>query len=351
MRYSSIKAAILIAAGILGLCLYFAACDGPVEPRPLKDYSVYFCDFRHNEGNWYFAYHPTTNQLDSFWLPYASAPVISADGKKMYVSDRDHTMIAVVDLDSLVVIEQLPYKTAIAVSPDNQLIAVSGNGLYILRTSDYSEVFNDTDVVVRGVFFSNSQSFYGAVVNNVYKVDLSDTLFPVTGKSFSDGLVKVVIPSLDETEWFLYLRFATDGYLFAVYDISSDSIIFRDYLYPGHGELEMTPDGRYVFYTNPGIENSFPDPPFWFKVYDVEKNQIHKVINTTGILDEPYEVGVPVSEVCITPDGRWLVAAMSGEFSGYDFLLTLDISAMKIVKHRRLGGSRNFHGLACQNAP
>jgi len=34
MRYVSIKTAILVAAGILGLCLYFAGCDNkkPVAP-------------------------------------------------------------------------------------------------------------------------------------------------------------------------------------------------------------------------------------------------------------------------------------------------------------------------------
>ena len=50
MQNKNLKAVIMIAAGILGLCLYFAACgDKPVEPKPVKDYAVYFYDAIHNE--------------------------------------------------------------------------------------------------------------------------------------------------------------------------------------------------------------------------------------------------------------------------------------------------------------
>ena len=348
MRNKNLKAVILIAGGILGLCLYFAGCcNKPLEPRPVKDYPVYFIDFIHNDGNWYFAYHPTTNQLDSFWLPYASAPVISADGKKMYVSDRDHTMIAVVDLDSHVVIEQLPYKTAIAVSPDNQLIAVQEEGIHILKTSDYSEVFRDTSLG-GGVFSSNSQRFYGLPMDGgILRIDLSDSLFSATRFQLPFGAIRDIEPSKDETKLFLYLHRYGFNHYFAVYDIASDSLIFTEYLWPGFGELEVTPDGRYVFYTNPGtMQGPTPGPP-WITVYDVWQNQAFKQISTAGILDEPYQYGMPLGEICITPDGRWLVALPAKSFP---FVFTVDIYTMTIAKYLRFR-QRFMEGLACQNAP
>jgi len=323
-------------------------------PEPPKDYVAYFYDALSNEGNWYFAYHPLTNNIDSFYLPYESTPVISADGKKMYVRDGAHDAIAVVELDSFTVVDQLPYGAPLAVSPDNQLIAVYSDGLYILRTSDYSEVFRDTTLGGRGVFSSNSKSFYGTTGWSpgppdpfAYRVDLADTLSPVTKKTFPDGGPLQLVPSLDEKKWFLYLKFDTFGCLFAVYDILTDSIIFRDHLTPGTGDLELTPNGRYVFYTNPGTLLIGPPPPFSFTAYDVDKNEIHKVISTIGVFDEPHDIGVPVGEICITPDGRWLVAIMTG---GYDYVFALDIENMNIDRYRLVYGPM-LYGLACQNSP
>jgi DNA-binding beta-propeller fold protein YncE len=332
------------------LCL--AACDDkPTEPKPAKDYSVYFINALYDEGNWYFAYHPTTNQLDSFWLPYTSAPLISADGKKMYVSNREDSLIAIVDLKSLAVIDQLPYKQAIAVSPDNQLIAVLGEGVHILQTSDYADVFHDTVTIWRGTFSRNSQRFYGATSDwEVYTLDMSQAPYSSVMKSFAPFGVKKVVPSVDETKWFLYLYLlGSDYFSFQVYDPIADSIMFRQDITPGDGELELTPNGKLVFYTNPGNEFSMTGDP-WIIVYDVAKNDI-QTVTTAGILEPPYQAGIPLSEVGMTPDNRWLVAVASGQFSSYPFVVTLDINTMLFVKHRMLGGIRNYHGLECQLLP
>jgi len=353
MRYASIKAAILIVTGTLGLCLYFAACDGdnPVEPKPAEDYTVYFIDSHQHDGNWFFAYHPTSNKLDSFWLPYGSKPVVSADGKKMYVTDRERRRIGIVDLNSLTVIDELPYERPIAVSPDNQLLAVRGEGVRILKTSDYSEVFHDTVIVWRGTFSSDSHRFYGATSEGqVYRIELSDTLVTVNTKSFANGGVRQVVPSWDESKWFLYLVVSSGLFRFDIYDVFADSIVYTAWLSPGYGELELTPDGKYVFYTNPGQEDTGPGS-HWIGVHDVERRRIHTMITTAGVLDPPYDYGIPVSDVCITPDGRWLVAVASGAFSGYPFVLTLDLRTMQFVKHMKFGGGRNFQGLTCQNSP
>jgi DNA-binding beta-propeller fold protein YncE len=342
------RAAIAACALILGLGIYLGGCnDLSVKPVPAKDYTVYFYDAIHNEGNWYFTYHPISNSIDSVWLPYESYPVISADGKEMYIWNQVDDMIDVLELDSFTLIDQLPYRAPEAVSPDNRLMAVHGEGLHILRTSDYSVLFSDTSLG-GGVFSSNGQTFYGLpTAGGILRIDLTDSLFPTTRFSLPFGAVRHIRPSKDETRLFLYLHRGGFNSYFAVYDIASDSLIFTEYLWPGFGKLEITPDGRYVFYTNPGtMLGSTPGTP-WITVYDVGKNEIHKRISTAGLLDEPDQYGMPLDEICITPDGRWLVALPAKSFP---FIFTVDIRTMTITKYLRFF-QRLMEGLACQNAP
>jgi hypothetical protein len=351
MRIFFVKAAVLAVALTLGLGIYLAGCSKKgTNPQPAKDYTVYFYDAYHNEGNWHFTYHPTSNTIDSVWLPYASPPLISADGKKMYNWNEMDDMIDVRELDSFTLIDRLPYRAPLSVSPDNQLMAVrdQGDDLYVLRTSDYSEVFSDTTTLGGGVFSSNSQRFYGLPTDGgIIKIDLTDSLFSTTRFSLPFGVVRHIRPSKDETRLFLYLhRYGFDHY-FAVYDIAADSLIFSEYLWPGFGKLEITPNGRYVFYTNPGtMLGSTPGPP-WITVYDVRKNEIHTRISTAGLLDEPDQYGVPLDDICITPDGRWLVVL---PVKSFPFIFTVDMHTMTITKHLKLGHWM-VTGLACQNAP
>ena len=143
---------VVSAVTVLLLALAFIACDDkkPTEPdlppEP-KDYPVYFYDGRLNEGNWYYVYHPLTNEIDSVHLPYSFWPVVSADGSLMYIRDAARNDMAVVVTDSFAVVDRLPYGMPIDVSPDSQLIAVQRSGLYILRTSDYSVVFHDSTLL------------------------------------------------------------------------------------------------------------------------------------------------------------------------------------------------------------
>ncbi|MFW9769621.1 MAG: hypothetical protein ACFFEM_12445 [Candidatus Thorarchaeota archaeon] len=346
------RAAIIFAAVIvLGLALSCCDDDNPANPPPVpaRDYTVYFYDAIHNEGNWFFTYHPTSNTIDSIWLPYASPPLISADGKKMYSWNEVDDMIDVLELDSFALIDRLPYRAPLSVSPDNQLMAVRDREdvLHILRTSDYSKVFSDT-TLGGGVFSSNSQRFYGLpTAGGTLRIDLSDSLFPTIRFSLPFGAVRHIRPSNDETRFFLYLHVYAFDHYFAVYDIASDSLVFIEYLWPGFGELEITPGGRYVFYTNPGtMIGSTPGTP-WITVYDVGRNEIHKRVSTAGMLDEPYQYGMPLGEICITPDGRWLVALPAKSFP---FIFTVDTRRMTITKYLRFF-QRFMEGLICQNAP
>lgn len=355
MRKKSIKAVILIAAGILELCLYFAGCDGkkPDEPEVPKDYVMYFYDG--GAYNVFYGFHPLTCTLDSFYLPgdHWRHMTVSANGKRVYLPEAN--TVAVVDLESKTILAHLPYKATggVAVSPDGQLLAVLGDDLHILNTSDYSVVFHDTDLVSRGRFSDDSRSFYcgsgGEVTRRAaYKVAL-DSGFAVTRKLFSDGSVSSIIPSLDQSKWFLSLYAGICQSSFEVYDVASDSVIFRQSLVPGACRITLTPSGRFLFYTNSGVWQCTVPPPDSFFVFDVENNRCHVSIPAYAVEDDGDTVRRAPGELAITPDGRWLVAA--GWADGTGGFMALDVNRLEIYWSSTLGYRVQVRSLTCQNSP
>lgn len=355
MRYASIKTVILIAGGILGLSLYFAACSGKKsnEPEEPKDYVVYFQDG--GTFNTYYAFHPLTGTLDSFTLPpeHRWDMAVSADGKTLFIPEP--TTVAVVDIESETVLDRLPYKAngGVAVSPDGQLLAVLGEDLHILKTSDFSVVFHDTDWVKQGRFGSNSKSFYcgsGGLVTPraAYKVAL-DSGFTVTRRVFSDGNVSRIIPSHDETKWFLYLYAFRDLSWLEVYDVTSDSLIYREPLVPGIGDFELTPDERFLFYTNSAFQISGVPAPDSFYVFDIENNHRHAAIPGFVVNETGDTLPRSPGEMTITPDGRWLVMAGSGD--GVGGLIAFDVNKMEIYWTSTLNLRVQVSSLTCQNSP
>ena len=179
-------------------------------------------------------------------------------------------------------------------------------------------------------------------------VDYSTTPPAFTSKVFEEGLLYDFATSSDETKWFLYLKIGPfDEFLFAVYDVVADSIIFDDYITPGFGGLVVSQDWRYVIYSNPGNMSYGGGPP-WIDVYDVDRNRRAEAINTRGVLEPPYDIGVPVQYLSLTPDGRWLAVSSGG---GYPYLMTVDVQSMKIVRHLILDGARFLQPLKCQSSP
>ncbi|MBD3258836.1 hypothetical protein GF377_10410 [candidate division GN15 bacterium] len=306
-----------MSVGLLSGC-NDKSVDPPDDPDTLdpvvKDYPVYFCQPDLDER--IYVFHPTSREIDSTDIPWRPVRgiTVSADGKRLYLAQW--ASVIVVDTDSLGFIAELPYapKTPVAVSPDNQLVAITGNDLHILRTSDYSLIFSDTDRTVYGRFSADSRRFYCAAgwspdkAGFVYKVDLSDSLLPVTRKAFQNRGVTQVIPSPDESRWFMYQSLPGNwAFAFEVYDVASDSIIFHDALVPGAGHMTMSPNGRYVFYTNPGLSAVDPLPVVQFTVYDVEANELSQVITDKSFFVDSVSYKPP-NTLTVTPDSRWLVA-------------------------------------------
>jgi hypothetical protein len=334
----------LLSLGAVGFIGFCGGChDKGVEPKPPKDYPVYYYEAYHNDGNWYFRYYPSTSQLDSVWLPYSDAPVISADGSRMYVRDRTQGGVAIVELDSFKTVGKLAYQAPVAVSPDGQYVAMYDSGISILNTTDFSVVVNDS-LSRTGSFSSNSRRFYGVSTNGVRRVNIAVNTISVSTFQIPWGLVRDVESSPDETKLYLYMMAHQFLHVFGVYDIVGDSLIVADSVFPGYGELQMSSDGRRVFYTNAGtMAGPTPGLPL-INVYDVESNAIRKQISTVGILPEPYRQGVSLGELCVTPDGRWLVALGAQ----VPFVFTVDMLRLSISGYLQTQYGIQ-QGLACQN--
>ena len=337
--------------GIMVIATYFSGCDcdKPTEPDPeeLKDYAVYFCD--PGSPPELFVFHPTTRVIDSIEIPWEpdEGVTVSADGERLYLAQR--SSVVVVDTDSFSLITELPYEPRLwpAVSPNNEYLAITGLDLHILSTSDYSLVFSDTSGVWSGHFSANSETFY-CLSNGIYRVDLADTLYPVVRTPISDGTVTKVIPSEDESLWFMYKRLPSLWTsAFEVYDVLQDSIIFRQVLVPGFGQIAITPDGSTVFYTNPG--RSSTDPPVMpgFTIFDVDANMIDTVVEDIDFFTGSNWMAHP-NQMVVTRDGRWLV--ILGGSLGLRVLYLYDIEKRELVFREAFGGSGHvFTNLSVQS--
>ena len=163
----------------------------------------------------------------------------------------------------------------------------------------------------------------------------------------SGGVVHVV-PSEDNTRLFLYLNYGHPTWSFEVYEPYLDSIIFQDFLIPGAGQIAITPDGRYVFYSSPGRTGTDPLPMQFLIFYDVQSNEIDTVFDDPSQFCETTWCAFPNS-MAVSPDSRWL-GILGGQMS-LGVLYLYDILGMKFVLVEPWGASGHvFNNISTQNS-
>ena len=352
------RLAVIISVCVGLTVVLFACCDreNPFKPPPdadTTDYKVYFNDAEHLYT--YFAYHTATKSVDSFTLPYPSDRgfAISPDGKTMYLNTG--TSIAVIDLDSLVVLDERPINVIgymVTISPDGQYLAVMEPELAIVQVCDFSTIFYDDGYSGNGIFSADSKTFYCATFDSggylfAHKISLSNTITADT-IYFPGGDAWRIVPNRSQTTWFLFLWVRLDYFIFRVYDPLVDSTLF-DYLFaPGHGDMLITPDGRYVVFSQPGRLNSDVPAPSYFTVFDVAANRIADTVSVRGIADGTNPTFMPIGELCITPNGRHLVGL---GFGGGLRLFDYDLTRKKYQCYHFLGWDKYPTDLTCQSSP
>lgn len=110
--------------------------------------------------------------------------------------------------------------------------------------------------------------------------------------------VNVVRPLGDGSRILLYF-----GY-FQVYDMTLDSILFREGVWPGVGDVDVSADKKTVFLTDPG-DIDYPPAPYTFKRLSLVSMSMDSVIVASTCSELGY---FRAGEVEVTPDGKWLVA-------------------------------------------
>lgn len=316
---------------ILALVISFTFCgcdEAPFEPiddPPPKDYRIYYSHWL-DEG-WVFWYKPIADEFDSAaipwdttkdWLFTAKGPTVSHDGRLLYQPLAPK--VSVFDTETWELVTELPYKVwsePIVASPGGQYVALPGDTLRILRTSDYSTVYTDPQRTVGGHFPASEERYYYAAGETIHVIDLDDPYQGSTSVHLSGGRVYRILTTPDESKWILYATLGSYSSSFAVFDVDADSLIFAHPHSPGDGDIAITPDGKQAFFTNPGNLGSMPGD-FQITVFSVESNQIDRVISTMQYFDTTKSPYLQIRSLIVTPDGRSLIGLE--EFSLPSFL-------------------------------
>lgn len=350
---------LLLAIVVLSFLFVGSSCDDdPVGPGggEAKDYPVYFLDGVDHTR--IYRYYPAANTLDSIVLPFEIrwGNELSPDGDRLYACGWDSLYIVALEEDTSYVTGYIPgrYRGGAAVSDDGSLLALSGFELQILRTSDHSLVFSDTDQTAAGVFSHDGATFYavgwqeGATNwSPLYRARLADST--VTRRLFLDNpnprVPTDIKPVYDGERLLIYTRSATQFHTFEVYDVTRDSIIYSDTMIPGDGRITIDPAEKYAYYTNPGNLIVGPVAPSEFYRYTLAANSRDGVISTDDCFPDSRFYWWPVSDVAITPDGRWMVLIHWG---GFDELVVYDLARSSFAHFYDLDRGVLLQALFCQ---
>ncbi len=314
---------VLFIAFLCLTCIWLAGCD---DDNPVKSplvvapqYPFYFRDVVDLVN---YQYLPYDDSLRTFELPeQARLTAVSADGTRLFATTETETLV--IHWLSLGVIARLPYHLpydgAIAASPDGSMLAICTDDLYILDASTYDVLYHDTLKLCNGQFSADSRSFYGCRWESPYGYlhrFRCDSSFAMTFWH-TGAWIHRFVPSPDETRFYIINRYSysTCEDIFSIYDIVGDSMLYEQLLPSGMGlgDLALSPDGRYAFFSNPGayiIDPGCPPPDSFITVFDTETFNVCDRICTKAVYGDNTEVDSfsLAREIVISPDGKWLMS-------------------------------------------
>ncbi len=349
----------IAVAGLVGLCLWMvmAGCGKkPTEPTEPKEYRAYFID--ETSHNQYYYYSTATGLVDSFYLPYNSYETgiaISPDGKTMYLNPDGS--IVEVSLDSHKVIAEHPVSFShvpsldwkvMEMSPDGQYLAILTNKLILLNLSDYSIFYEETKRCKRGRF-STEGSLFTCIIKegddtvDVLVVDMIDGSAEII-RDFDNGSPFDAIYCESREMWFLYYSLGNSMYGFQAIDEKTDSVVYSIAFCPGSGDMEITPDNNYVFFSQPGGWQFGCPPPQYFNVYDISENQLEQIKFKIDTVNTLYR---NTNEIVITPDGRHLIG--TSLFLGQ--VMDYDIQSGQFLHRFEFDRGSNIRTLSIQKNP
>ena len=112
----------------------------------------------------------------------------------------------------------------------------------------------------------------------------------------------------------------------------------------GYGDMDITPDGRYVFFTEAGdLQDEIGR--WYMSVYDVDANRIDRLIPTAGIVDGFKPEALFLCEIAATPDGRWLV--VGGDLQPFEFV-RFNIAEMRFDRYVEMPDAHWLRSFTCR---
>ncbi len=342
------------AVAIAVWCACLLGCgDNGTGPQPPaeKDYRVYFKDNGVQESQ-YFAFHTLTGQVDTLNIDFDpdAVPTVSADGKFLYLAGSK--TIGVVDLATGKVVSELSHGASrVIVSPDGRLIAFSSDSLYVCNANDLTTLFTIDTTAALMAFSRDSRFLYGLSYSGDTASFLVNLNLNDTGISFHrlpSAVASHLRPIAGDSLFCYYEDRGTCLERFVVFDLTNDSILFSDMLVSGGGTAQ-TPDGRYVFYTEPlNPSGCWPHPEI-LRVYDVQLNRVARIIDTRCVnpdLPDCDRHTFWLNSLCVTPDGRWVVGSPLGAY-----IIVIDLHSWLVTENIYLENGEWLGDATCQQRP
>lgn len=331
-------------------CAWFNCSKRPTAPLPaeLVDYPCYSADLYIPVA---YRYQVLSGALDTINLPFIAEAgmVVSSDGGTLYVAGHDAVAAVDVATEVSTTVWTGHAGYGISISPNGRYLALHGDDLRVLDLESLLTIHSDTDATFRGVFSADSRRLYAPTAGaaQIYRASL-DGSGMVSRSSFPHRFYTRIRLSADETKWFVYDAEECAG-RFEVLDLTEDSVVFSQWHAPGNGRVASSRNGRWAFYTNPGMieDICFGNLPYAVSVYSVADNEIVSTISTKISTDSGVVDSAVIVDLAVTPDNRWLVGmSWRGEF------VTIDLDQMKLVRFLRISKPRRpTEFLCCQGLP
>ncbi|HVP36086.1 MAG TPA: hypothetical protein VMT04_03730 [Terriglobales bacterium] len=205
--------------------------------------------------------------------------------------------------------------TSTVVSPDGRyLFKGAGQGslyeFHIFDAFTHQQVYSESISFQPDCFDRKTPLLYGHTLNfdiKVFNYKLMKwvkTFYP----HYPDG-TKITTGNIalsPDSKKLYFLSYANQFFI-GVYDIQNDSLLTIAFITNG-GPLNMTPDGRYIYVTDPGegggCGSTGLPPSGEISVYSTETNTALPNIDTQAFEDTVYHQPLPTIWMAITPDSR-----------------------------------------------
>jgi hypothetical protein len=210
-------------------------------------------------------------------------------------------------------------------------------------------VFEDTIVGVWHPVFSADGSYLYAIgpdslCPSIYELDLRHGFHSRLICMSDTYPIRKVVPSRDR-KWLFMFRHIYNSHMYLdVYDREGDSLNFRDLVAPGYGDMAVSPDNKYLYFTGPGNIFDWPPVSYSFARYSIREHKIDSfIVAGSCLFGEP--TGVMGSDLAMTPDGRYLAIS---DKNPHNWLLIYDCLIGDTVTSICLSNVE-FWYLTCQN--